>query len=544
MGRVYLGRSPGGRTVALKMVRTSMAGAPGFRERFAREVRASQAVSGTGTVPVVAAEPAAPVPWLASAYVPGPALSDAVHEHGPLPEPALWRLLSGLAVALRTVHGSGLVHRDLKPSNVLLSLDGPLLIDFGIVRAVDETALTGTGLVVGSPGYMSPEQAEGRAVGASSDVFSLGAVLAYAATGRGPFGVGSGAEMLYRVVHRDPDLTGLPGDFASVVSDCLAKDGDRRPTPDELHSRAEAAVARSGSGTDWLPAPIASAIARKAEQLLNLEAASSGEAAPLTAPVTQLDPGNRLPLPPGSGAGLHYAPTTAPTTPPPMPQLQPPAPAPYRPAFSYAPAPYRPSPYAPADPWRKPPIHLRPDPKRLNWLAPWVQNHPLGKPLLGLIALIPMTLLLLISSDLADTQRKYHRASMGNGMRSLSEWAVGDNWHAPLTVLLLLSLIGLQVYRGRLQRYPVQVIRIWIAASAVYWMLLSVTAVLAVLWAVGMAWSTDAPSDANQTAVTAALICYVLGFACVLSPFTLIGGLVRLGRSMTAIVAQPASRER
>ncbi|MGW3949525.1 protein kinase domain-containing protein [Streptomyces sp. NPDC004752] len=293
MGQVYLGRSPGGRTVAVKLVHAGLVGAPGFRERFAREVRASQAVSGTGTAPVVAADPDAVVPWLASAYIPGPSLAEAVHRHGPLPEASLWRLLSGLTEALEVVHASGLVHRDLKPSNVLLSLDRPLLIDFGIARAADGAALTGAGLVVGSPGYMSPEQAEGREATAASDVFSLGAVLAYAATGRDPFGGGSGPESLYRIVHHEPNLTGLPDAFAAIVRECLAKSPEHRPSPTAL--RARAGAARRDDGADWLPAPVASAIARKAEHLLNLDGEEDAEAVrrrtavPATPVVTEVD---------------------------------------------------------------------------------------------------------------------------------------------------------------------------------------------------------------------------------------------------------------
>lgn len=333
MGRVYLGRSPGGRTVAVKLVHAGLVGAPGFRERFAREVRAVQAVSGKGTAPVVAAAPEAAVPWLASAYVPGPSLAEAVHQYGPLPEAALWRLLSGLAEALEVVHASGLVHRDLKPSNVLLSLDRPVLIDFGIARAADGAALTGTGFVVGSPGYMSPEQAEGRDVTAAGDVFSLGTVLAYAATGRGPFGGGSGPELLYRVVHHEPDLSGVPDAFAATVRECLAKSPERRPSPSALRARAEAA--RRDEGADWLPAPLASAIARRAEQLLNLDVeentgAGDGRAAiPSTAVVTEVDP-RRAP-------GPHSAPTrTAPDHGVPGPP-PPAAPVPPRPAPSHAP---------------------------------------------------------------------------------------------------------------------------------------------------------------------------------------------------------------
>ncbi|MDX6316025.1 MAG: hypothetical protein QOF44_5489 [Streptomyces sp.] len=516
MGRVYLGRSPGGRTVAVKMVHAGMASAPGFRERFAREVRASQAVSGAGTVPVVAADPGAPVPWLASAFVAGPSLADAVYEHGPLPQRALWRLLSGLAVALETVHGGGLVHRDLKPSNVLLSLDEPLLIDFGIARAADETALTGTGMVVGSPGYMSPEQAEGREVTAPSDVFSLGAVLAYAAIGRGPFGAGSGPELLYRIVHREPDLTGVPEDFAAVVGECLDKEPGRRPSPEELRNRAEDAVGEGTDGPDWLPAPIASAIARKAEQLLNLEAADGGRT-PRTAVVTEADAGRAGGHRPGPAPFFPSAPPTTPRTPPPGPFGR----------------------YGPDVAWHKEPLHLRPDPRRRTWVAPWVQRGALGKPLLCLIALVPLTVLLWIGSDLVELRRQHPRAGMDSGIQRLSEWALSDGWRAPLTVLLLLALVVLQVFRGRLQRHPGYVIRLWAAAGAVYWMLVSVTVVLAALWTLGLGWSTDTQVNTGVM-TTAGITFYVLAVECLVAPVTLIGGLVRLVSSLTGPVARPA----
>ena len=191
MGQVFLGRSAGGRPVALKVVRAHLAQDPEFRERFRREIAVARKVSGVYTSPVIDADVDGPVPWLATAYVPGPSLADAVSEHGPLPPRSVLALAAGLAEGLNAIHAAGVVHRDLKPANVLLAEDGPRVIDFGISRAVDASALTHTGLVVGSPGYMSPEQAEGREAGPPSDIFSLGAVLAFAATGQGPFGTGS-----------------------------------------------------------------------------------------------------------------------------------------------------------------------------------------------------------------------------------------------------------------------------------------------------------------------------------------------------------------
>jgi hypothetical protein len=223
MGQVYLGSSPAGRAVAIKVVHQQLARDPEFRQRFGREVAAARAVSGMYTAPVVAAGLDDDPPWFATAYVPGPSLAEVVSKHGPLPEAAIWRLAGGLAEALRAVHASGLVHRDLKPANVLLAADGPHVIDFGISRALEGTALTSTGMVVGTPGYMSPEQAEGAIAGPASDVFSLGCVLAYAATGSSPFGTGSAASILYKVVTSEPDLAGLSPRLRQVIESCMKK---------------------------------------------------------------------------------------------------------------------------------------------------------------------------------------------------------------------------------------------------------------------------------------------------------------------------------
>ena len=184
MGRVYLGRSPGGRNVAIKVIRSDLAESPDFRARFAREVSAARKVSGIFTAPVVDADLEGPVPWLATAYVAGPSLADAVADRGPMPAALVLRLAAGLAEGLAAIHSVGVVHRDLKPANVLLAEDGPRLIDFGISRSMETSALTRTGMVVGSPGFMSPEQAEGRDIGPPSDIFSLGAVHFLSVHGR------------------------------------------------------------------------------------------------------------------------------------------------------------------------------------------------------------------------------------------------------------------------------------------------------------------------------------------------------------------------
>ncbi|WBB63880.1 serine/threonine-protein kinase [Streptomyces sp. WMMC500] len=274
MGRVFLGRSPGGATVAVKLVHPHFAHDDEFRTRFRREVEAARRVGGAWTAPVLDAGPDDDVPWVATGYVAGPSLSDAVAEHGPLPEETLRPMGAGLAEALAAVHGLGLVHRDVKPSNVLLTLDGPRLIDFGIARATDGTAsLTASGASVGSPGYMSPEQILGRPVTGEGDVFSLGAVLVFAATGQSPFPGDSAPTLLYLVVHEEPQLHGLTGELADLALACLAKDPAARPAPAEVVGRltagGEAAhLVRPG----WLPPPVTEQISRRAVELLAMEA--------------------------------------------------------------------------------------------------------------------------------------------------------------------------------------------------------------------------------------------------------------------------------
>ncbi|MFF7024146.1 serine/threonine-protein kinase [Streptomyces klenkii] len=274
MGRVYLGRSAGGRTVAVKVVHPHFALDDQFRARFRREVEAARRVGGAWTAPVLDAGPDAPVPWVATGYVAGPSLTEAVLATGPQPERTVRALGAGLAQALAAVHALGLVHRDVKPSNVLLALDGPRLIDFGIARATDGTAsLTATGVSVGSPGYMAPEQILGQAVTGAADVFSLGAVLAYAATGEPPFPGDSAAVLLYKVVHEPPVLgLALAGDVRSLVESCLAKDPAARPAPREI----AAALAPDGVGAlveaCWLQRVLVERVSRRAVELLDLEA--------------------------------------------------------------------------------------------------------------------------------------------------------------------------------------------------------------------------------------------------------------------------------
>jgi hypothetical protein len=279
MGQVFLGRSAGGRLVAVKVIRPDLAGEPGFRIRFAREVAAARTVSGLFTALVVDADVEGPVPWLATAYVAGPSLAEAVASQGPLPVSSVLVLAAGLAEGLEAIHAAGVVHRDLKPSNVLLADDGPRVIDFGISRAAEATMLTQTGTVIGSPGFMSPEQAEGREIGPPSDVFSLGAVLAFAATGEGPFGTGSTPALMFRVVHRDPDIAHLPAQVRPVIERCLAKDPGQRPTPGDL-------LAELGAGElagDWLPPPLTEVVGRYAAPGLAVAAGAGTGGSPAPA---------------------------------------------------------------------------------------------------------------------------------------------------------------------------------------------------------------------------------------------------------------------
>ena len=252
MGQVFLGESPGGRMVAVKLIHPAHAGTPHFRERFAREIAAARRVGGFHTAPVVDADPHADPPWMVTAYIEGPSLQDAVSRYGPMPPERLRALGAGLAEGLAAIHASGLVHRDLKPANVILAADGPRIIDFGIARAVDATTgLTTTGTVVGTIAYMSPEQIRGEPAGPASDVFSFGCVLAFAATGRPPFTGDSAAAVMFRIVNQPPDLTGMAeAGLAGLIMRCLAKNAAERPgLPAVL-------AALTGPGVALAPAPV------------------------------------------------------------------------------------------------------------------------------------------------------------------------------------------------------------------------------------------------------------------------------------------------
>ncbi|MFC9337170.1 bifunctional serine/threonine-protein kinase/ABC transporter substrate-binding protein [Streptomyces sp. NPDC057020] len=282
MGVVYLARSGGGALAALKLIRAEHAADPGFRERFRREAAAAERITGRWVVRVLGADPEAREPWLATEFVPGPSLAEAVALHGALPEPTVRALGARLASALGDMHEAGLVHRDVKPGNVLLALDGPRLIDFGIARSAGATALTATGAMIGTPGFLAPEQARvagSDEVGPAGDVFSLGCVLAYTLTGERPFGTGAVAAVVYRTVHEDPDLDGVPAPLLPLVSACLAKNPADRPTAAEVRAALGGA---DGPAGDWLPPGLPALIAQRSSHVLDL---------PVAEPTLLVDPG-------------------------------------------------------------------------------------------------------------------------------------------------------------------------------------------------------------------------------------------------------------
>ncbi|SEF45626.1 Serine/threonine protein kinase [Actinacidiphila yanglinensis] len=295
MGQVFLGRSPGGRTVAVKLVRAELAEDRQFRLRFAREVEAARRVGGFYTAQVVDADTDAVPPWLVTSYIAGPSLREAVSACGPLPDDTVAALGAGLAEGLKAIHACGVVHRDLKPGNVIVADDGPRVIDFGIARALDATShLTHAG-VIGTPAFMAPEQIRGAEATPAGDVFCLAAVLAYSALGRGPFGDGPTEAVIYRVVHGDPDLSGLSADLTTLVAAGLEKDPEDRP---EVAEVLDLCAALAGSGGLRLPPDVGEMISRQAAETAVLTTRTPAD--PPTGPVTPPPPlPPRPPVPPG-----------------------------------------------------------------------------------------------------------------------------------------------------------------------------------------------------------------------------------------------------
>uniref|UniRef100_UPI0020B652D2 serine/threonine-protein kinase n=1 Tax=Streptomyces sp. AC558_RSS880 TaxID=2823687 RepID=UPI0020B652D2 len=329
MGQVYLARSDRGRTVAVKLVRQELAQREEFRSRFRQEVRAARQVGGDWTAPVLDADTEAPVPWVATGYVAGPSLQQVVaHDHGALPERSVRILAAGLAHALKDIHAAGIIHRDLKPSNVLVTIDGPRVIDFGIARALEtvtDGGLTRTGALVGSPGFMAPEQVRGDRITPACDVFCLGSVLAHAATGTLPFGTAhSGVHaLMFRIAQEEPDLERVPEGLADLVRDCLRKDPAARPTLDQVLQRtgADDTVADGRSRDPWLPGALVAQLGRHAVRLLDAEDPETPmPPAPAGTPPTALPPvhpGNPDPAPASGGASPAAWPPVHPGSPDP-----------------------------------------------------------------------------------------------------------------------------------------------------------------------------------------------------------------------------------
>ncbi|MEV5381727.1 serine/threonine-protein kinase [Streptomyces sp. NPDC052721] len=364
MGQVYLARSDRGRTVAVKLVREELAAQEEFRARFRQEVRAARRVGGYWTAPVLDADTEAAVPWVATGYVAGPSLQQVVgHDHGALPERSVRILAAGLAHALKDIHAAGIVHRDLKPSNVLVTIDGPRVIDFGIARA-RETAtaggegLTRAGALVGSPGFMAPEQVRGDRITPACDVFCLGSVLAYAATGTSPFGdADSGAHaLMFRIAQEEPDLTGVPEGIADLVRDCLRKEPGARPSLDAILERTgvEDTVAEGRSRDPWLPSSLVAQLGRHAVRLLEVENPEGGAGG---------GPEHAAVLDGGDAGSVDHLPTVVSAQAPPPPGA-PPASAGFGPAYgvpqpqpSYPPPqPYPQQPYAQPHPPHSQPV--------------------------------------------------------------------------------------------------------------------------------------------------------------------------------------------
>lgn len=342
MGKVYLSYTPGGRPVAIKVIRPEFGEDPEFRRRFAQEVQSAQRVQGLFTAPVIDADTNGAQPWLATAYVPGPSLADAVVAHGALPVEAVLLLIAGMAEALHVIHGAGIVHRDLKPSNVLLAADGPRVIDFGIAYAADATSLTGSGVTIGTPSFMAPEQAAGRRVTPATDIFALGQVAAFAATGSPAFGEGTSHGVLYRIVHEEPDLTGVPERLMELVGRCLAKDAEARPSVAEVIALCQTANAETvlRRPEDWLPSPVAADITVRAAAPAPVQTPPPPAAAPATAPSAGYAPtAPAAPSTPPPGFG-------PPVTPPPgqVPQVAQNPQAPQHPQHPQTPAPQSPYP--------------------------------------------------------------------------------------------------------------------------------------------------------------------------------------------------------
>ncbi|MCK9893609.1 serine/threonine-protein kinase [Frankia sp. AgB32] len=432
MGRVYLAHSRSGRLTAVKVIRPELAHDALFRGRFRREVAAARLVSGAFTAPVIDADPDAASPWLATQYVPGPSLHEAVTQAGPFARSVLRRLAAGLLEALIAVHRAGLVHRDLKPSNVLLAADGPRLIDFGIARAAEHTDLTRAGDIVGTAAYMSPEQANGLEAGPAADVFALGAVLAFAATGHSPFGHGTPAGVLFRVVHGEPDLAGVPKDLRDTLRSCLAKDPSTRPEPQALLGWFADGV--QVVGPSW-PDGVTALLSERAAEV------GTRLSAPLSAGNLAPTPDNR-PDTRGSVQGVSpvsppvdWQPSTAPVaTPPAFPP----------PVFNQPPAPPSPRPDVSPTPRARPSVG-----HEAVFAGHWRRHLALGVPLLLAGLFLVMCLIVAILEPAAGGGAAFFVAFLflvlSVGALSAAWWRLRYALHRPS---LVLGLDGLHARAG------------------------------------------------------------------------------------------------
>ncbi|MGK5531669.1 serine/threonine-protein kinase [Streptomyces sp. URMC 129] len=361
MGLVYLARSASGRRVAIKTVRSELAEDQLFRVRFTREVEAARAVSGFYTAAVVDADPRAAVPWLATAYVPAPSLEEIVTECGPLPPAAVRWLAAGIAEALQSIHGAGLVHRDLKPSNVLVVEDGPRVIDFGIASGVSNTRLTMTNVAVGTPAYMSPEQArDSRSVSGASDVFSLASTLVFAATGHPPYHGANPVETVFMLLRERPDLSGLPDELRPLIESLMVHKAEDRPTPADLQAQLAphlfAASDDTGTASAWLPPGAVALIERRRgrgpQVPVPAGAVSAPPSAPPASPGAPASPPARPPMPSGRPSPVPPLPAIppAPSGPPTGPPVGPPSASPPPPSGAPTGAPTGPLPGPPTGP--------------------------------------------------------------------------------------------------------------------------------------------------------------------------------------------------
>ncbi|MFJ2555436.1 MULTISPECIES: serine/threonine-protein kinase [unclassified Streptomyces] len=435
MGQVYLARSDRGRTVAVKLVRPELAEQEQFRGRFRQEVAAARRVGGMWTAPVLDADTEADVPWLATGYVAGPSLQTVVSgRHGPLPERSVRILASGLAHALQDIHAAGLIHRDLKPSNVLVTIEGPRVIDFGIARALEtvaEESLTRTGALVGSPGFMAPEQVRGDRVTAACDIFCLGSVLAYATTGRLPFGGADTAVhvLMFRIAQEEPDLSGLPEGLSELVRDCLRKDPAQRPTTRDILARVgEAEDSGAGPGGEpWLPGGLLAQLGQHAVRLLEHEDPTGT----VRTPTSGTEPGPAVPSGPSapSAQSSPAMPTTPATPGSPMSRMSPHAPA----AHPAPPAPTTndqrtvPPPLAPAPPPASPYGYPGPPPQagygypHTGYGSPAPAQEPAARSVRGTIALIAVAVVVAIGAG-----GSVYAVMRGDGMKKNDTAPVTD----------------------------------------------------------------------------------------------------------------------